>query len=156
MCLPGIFIRDDGGDEGRSIGVTFRLKDHPDVTIFFLDDKASLSDPKMTSKQKNQFVWQWEYPMGKKVKLKGLIPYRSAAMDGREGVATLGEITTFTGDTDYGYLVTVQGDVHAASDTPNLLLLVKRDSHNANGHPPISPEELEKMGESIAASVHRR
>lgn len=93
--------------------------------------------------------------MGTKVKLKGLMPYRSVSLDGRSGIGTFGEITTSTGSTEYAYLVTVQGDAKAATDTPNLLLLVKRDERYAQGHPPISPEELEKIGEEVAASVHR-
>ncbi|MFC6945226.1 T6SS immunity protein Tli4 family protein [Paraburkholderia dipogonis] len=35
VCLPGMFVADNGKDSARQVGVTFRLKNHPDVTIFF-------------------------------------------------------------------------------------------------------------------------
>ncbi|CAK9886221.1 MAG: hypothetical protein XXXJIFNMEKO3_02649 [Candidatus Erwinia impunctatus] len=37
FCLPYGFIVNDGGDKKRNMTVTYRLKDHPDITIFFQD-----------------------------------------------------------------------------------------------------------------------
>ncbi|MCX4140493.1 T6SS immunity protein Tli4 family protein [Paraburkholderia sp. SEWSISQ10-3 4] len=156
VCLPYIFIADDGMDDFRKIGVTMRLKDHPDVTIFFLDTKALPSDPKLTSKQNNEFVWGYEYGIGKRIKLNGLTPYRAVKLDGREGVATSATITRDDDSTDYGYLATVQGDPNAPVDTPDLLLLVERNAKYAKGNPPVSAEELDQIAEGIAASIKRR
>jgi len=157
VCLPFSFVADDGGDEFRRIGVTFRLKDHPDVTVLFLDAKAqSYSyDARMTSRQKNEFVWRDLYQVGKSVKFHG-IPFRPVKFASRKGVASFGTITRSDGSSDYGYLVTVQGDPTAAVDTPNLLLFVEQHTKQANGHSPISAEEFERIAQDIAASVQLR
>lgn len=39
VCLPYVFIQDDG-KRSRSIAATYRLKDHPDVTIWLEDSSA--------------------------------------------------------------------------------------------------------------------
>ncbi|CAE6777652.1 T6SS immunity protein Tli4 family protein [Paraburkholderia haematera] len=156
VCLPDMFIADSGNDSARQIGVTFRLKNHPDVTIFFLDEKALAADPKLTSKQKSEFVWGYEYGIGKRIKLDGPMPYRSVKLDGREGVATSATITRDDDSTDYGYLATVQGDSSAPVDTPNLLLLVERNAKYAKGNAPVSADELDQIAKGIAASIRRR
>jgi hypothetical protein len=156
VCLPDMFVADNGKDSARKVGVTFRLKNHPDVTIFFLDEKALAADPKLTSKQKSEFVWGYEYGIGKRIKLVGAVPYRTVALDGREGVETSAIITRDDGSTDYGYLATVQGDFNAPVDTPNLLLLVERNAKYAKGNAPVTAEELALMAKEIASSIRRR
>ena len=156
VCLPNVFVADKGTDAARQVGVTFRLKNHPDVTIFFLDEKALATDPKLTSRQKSEFVWGYEYGIGKRIKLVGATPYRTATLDGREGVETSAIITRDDDSTDYGYLALVQGDANAPADRPNLLVLVERNAKYAKGNPPVSAEELDLMAKGIAASVRRR
>ncbi|WP_414444659.1 T6SS immunity protein Tli4 family protein [Burkholderia sp. 22PA0106] len=156
VCLPGMFVADNGNDSARKVGVTFRLKSHPDVTIFFLDEKALAEDPKLTSKQKSEFVWGYEYGIGKRIKLVGAAPYRTVELDGREGVETSAIITRDDGSTDYGYLATVQGDFNAPVDTPNLLLLVERNAKYAKGNAPVTADELALIAKDIASSIKRR
>lgn len=156
VCLPDMFVADSGKDSARQVGVTFRLKNHPDVTIFFLDEKALAVDPKLTSKQKTEFVWGYEYGIGKRIRLVGAAPYQTVKLDGREGVETSAIITRDDDSTDYGYLATVQGDSNAPVDTPNLLLLVERNAKYAKGNAPVSAEELDLMAKAIAASIRRR
>lgn len=66
FCMPYGFIAGDSGHEKRNMGVTYRLKEHPDVTIFFQDfgtngeiltDKESMKDA-VTS------MWNSDYLMG--------------------------------------------------------------------------------------------
>ncbi|WP_108506370.1 MULTISPECIES: T6SS immunity protein Tli4 family protein [unclassified Paraburkholderia] len=154
--MPNVFVADKGTDAARQVGVTFRLKNHPDVTISFLDEKALATDPKLTSRQKSEFVWGYEYGIGKRIKLVGATPYRTATLDGREGVETSAIITRDDDSTDYGYLALVQGDANAPADRPNLLVLVERNAKYAKGNPPVSAEELDLMAKGIAASVRRR
>jgi hypothetical protein len=156
VCLPDMFIADNGHDSARQIGATFRLKNHPDVTIFFLDEKALAADPRLTSKQKSEFVWGYEYGIGKRIKLEGTMPYRAVKLDGREGVATSAAITRDDDSTDYGYLATIQGDPSAPIDTPNLLLLVERNAQHPKGNPPVSAQELDQIAKGITASIRRR
>jgi hypothetical protein len=156
VCLPGIFIGDNGKDSARQVGVTYRLTEHPDVTIFFLDEKAVPAAPKLNSKQKTEFVWGYEYGIGKRIKLHGLMPYGSVKLDGREGTETSATITRDDDSTDYGYLAIVRGDPDASVDTPHLLLLVERNAKNANGNVPVSAEELDRIAKGVAASIRRR
>ena len=156
VCLPGLFIGSDGPDALRNIGVTFRLKNHPDVLIFFHDLKVLKDQPKLTSRQKSEFVWTSEFGVGKTVKLHGVFPWQTVKLDGREGVGSFGTITRNDDSTDYGYLVTVQGDLNASTDTPDLLLYVERNASASQGKTPVTADELEKIGEEIAASIRRR
>ncbi|WP_322057168.1 T6SS immunity protein Tli4 family protein [Paraburkholderia sp. J63] len=156
VCLPGLFVKSSQDDKTRIVGTTYRLKMHPDVLIFFLDSKALKNQPKLTSRQKNEFVWTSEFGVGKAVKLHGTFPWRSVKLDGREGVGSFGTITRKDDSTDYGYLVTVQGDPDATTDTPDLLLYVERNGAAANGQTPVTADEIERIGEEVAASVKRR
>ena len=92
----------------------------------------------------------------KRIKLHGIMPYRSVTLDRREGIATSATITRDDDSTDYGYLATVQGDPSATVDTPNPLLLVERNAKYTNGNPPVSAEELDQIAEGIARSIKRR
>lgn len=156
VCLPYAFVADDDRDSNRQVGVTFRLIDHPDVTVFFLDAKAQSTDPKLTARQKNEFVWGYEYGIGKQIKLHGVMPYHSVTLDGRKGIATSATITRDDGATDFGYLATVEGDPNASVDTPDLLLLVERTATNAKDNPPVSAEDINGIGKAISASIKRR
>ncbi|WP_310631929.1 T6SS immunity protein Tli4 family protein [Paraburkholderia sp.] len=156
VCLPGIFVESDQPDYARDVGVTYRLKAHPDVLIFFRDSKALENQPKLTSRQQSEFVWTGGFGVGKKVKLHGVLPWRTVKLDGREGVGSFGTITRDDDSTDFGYLVTVQGDPAAATDTPDLLLYVERNASASQGKPPVTADEIEKIGEEVAASIKRR
>ncbi|MFP3796547.1 T6SS immunity protein Tli4 family protein [Paraburkholderia sp. SIMBA_027] len=156
VCMPGLFVASSQPDDVRNIGVTFRLKAHPDVLIFFHDLKVLKDQPKLTSRQKNEFVWTSEFGVGKAVKLHGVFPWQTVKLDGREGVGTFATITRRNDATDYGYLVTVQGDLNAPTDTPDLLLYVERNAAASQGKTPVTADELEKIGEEVAASIRRR
>ncbi|NYH17876.1 T6SS immunity protein Tli4 family protein [Paraburkholderia bryophila] len=86
VCLPYAFVADNDRDSNRQVGVTFRLIDHPDVTVFLLDANAQPTDPRLTSRQKNEFVWGYDYGIGKEIKLYGVMPYHPVTLDGREQV----------------------------------------------------------------------
>ncbi|WP_310631931.1 T6SS immunity protein Tli4 family protein [Paraburkholderia sp.] len=156
VCLPGLFVEANEPDEVREVGATFRLKAHPDVLIFFRDLKVLRGQPRLTSRQENEFIWTGAFAVGKAVKLHGVFPWRSVKLDGREGVGSFGTITRADNSTDYGYLVTVQGDLDAPTDTPDLLLYVERNASASQGKTPVTADEIEKIGEEIAASIKRR
>ncbi|MBW9102779.1 T6SS immunity protein Tli4 family protein [Paraburkholderia phenoliruptrix] len=154
-CLPGIFVSSTGADDISNIGVTFRLADHPDVTIFLADRSAGdLSS--LTSVQMSELIWTSD-AIGRVIHLHGPLRYRPSMMAGRLGTASFATVTRYDGATDYAYLVTVQGDPKAAVDMPDLELLVQRTAkYAAKGVPPVSGEELERIAKAVAASVKRR
>ncbi|AQH02154.1 hypothetical protein A9R05_24430 [Burkholderia sp. KK1] len=154
MCLPGIFVS-SSQIHRHDIGVTFRLKNHPDVTIFFREITSGfrLSLP---AQKMNEFIWQYS-GLGSTVKLDhDPISFHQTTLAGRKGVSSFGTITRDDGTTDYGYLATVQGDPNAAVDTPDLTLLVQRTAKYAKGNPPVSKDELKQIAKNIAASIKRR
>ncbi|PZW75814.1 hypothetical protein C7399_120115 [Paraburkholderia tropica] len=156
VCLPGLFVKTSQVDKSRIVGSTYRLQSHLDVLIFFRDSKALKDQPKLTARQESEFVWTNEFGVGKAVKLRGASPWRTVKLDGREGVGSFGAITRNDDSTDYGYLVTVQGNPDASTDTPDLLLYVERNASAAEGKAPVTADELEKIGAEIAASIKRR
>ncbi len=157
VCIPYGFIADDG-KPGRDIGVTMRLKDHPEVEIFFEDqtapqpytEGAHLAD----SLHLNMFFLEEQVhgTNGVKVPLPG---YRSVTLGGYPGTASFFEIKRKDGTLDYGYVATVAGDYTAKGDTPRLMLYVIRTASRAKGTP-ISKSELKDMAYKIAASIKRR
>ncbi|WP_027209560.1 T6SS immunity protein Tli4 family protein [Burkholderia sp. WSM2232] len=154
-CLPGIFVSQSRAVNVSNVGVTFRLKEHPDVTIF-LADRSAGDLSKMTSQQRNEFVWTSD-AIGRVIHLHGPLRYRPTMMAGRWGTASFATVTGYDGATDYAYLVTVQGDPNATVDTPDLELLVQRTArYAAKGVPPVSGDELERIAKAVAASVKRR
>lgn len=172
FCLPYGFIAGDSGHEKRNMGVTYRLKDHPDVTIFFQDFgiNGEIPTDKGSVKEAITRMWSSRYLMG--AKKKELLPpkWQNIKMDRREGMTTFvkaiysnvpvydyeGHVSEYLNYTDYGYLAYIRGDKEARNIEPDLLLYVSQDSEQAKGRPPMDKNELKKMAEHIVSSVKRR
>ena len=166
VCLPYIFVKDDGKNP-RHIGMTYRLKAHPDITIWLEDASPIIVGPhmnpeKFTAKGKAAFFWEQHQQILSGI--KSLWPFgmafRDTTMAGQKGVKTFVELTREdpAQTKDYGYLVSVRGDPEARDDKPDLMLYVIQDSINATqrGIKPLGKDEFLKMAETIAASVKRR
>lgn len=162
VCIPYAFIA-DGGSGVREIAVTYRLKAHPDVTIWLEDNTAARVGPgqnpnKFTDIAKTKFFWEQDYQYRKRLESIWPDGSRETRLAGYEGVATLLELTRPDDTIDYGYLAVVRGDPDAKEDTPDLMLYVIRDAKNAKakGIEPIGKEAFIEMAQTIAASVKRR
>jgi len=159
FCIPYGFIAGDSGHEPRNMAVTYRLKNHPDVTIFFQDlgmkPKAGKEDD-MNEKDYVTWLWNWQYQWSA-VSKKLISPkWRTIEMDGRKGVGTFVKSIYKDGSLNYGYVAYVKGDRSARNLTPDLLLYVMQDSRQAKENPPIDKDELEKMAERITTSIRKR
>ena len=161
VCLPYSFIQDDG-QQGRSIAVTYRLKDHPDVTVWLEDTSAqevqSNQNPsKFTPEYKTEFFWKQRYqdPISGRNIANGTGDIK---INNRKGIATFLELTRKDKTIDYGYSVVANGDPDAKEDTPDLMMYVIRDAKNAiaKGKEPIGKDEFLKLAQTIAASVKQR
>lgn len=154
MCIPYGFIPDDG-KAWQKAGVTMRLKDHPDVEIFFKEEPPS-SDPRMNLSARDElaFFWGRRYGAAKEVRLKWP-PYRNVNLDNREGASTFVDIIRKDGSLDFGYAAYVNGDPQAVSDKPNLMLFIIRTASRAKDKP-VSERELKDIAQQIAASIKRR
>lgn len=161
-CFPYSFLADAEGQR-PSIRASMRLREHPEVEIHFEDVRARdwrkdySKAVNLTSAQAHRSFWSGDYAQRHQgVTLKGLFPYRKVLLDGREGVATFGEIKRNDGSIDYGYLAIVKGDFETTEDVPDLLLYVIRTAALAGGKTPVTEDELKDMAEAIAASIKRR
>lgn len=163
VCLPYAFIRDDGTTR-RHIGMTYRLREHPDVTIWLEDANATADGPHvrsetLTARYRAKFFWEQDYKNAKRVASEWTPGYRRTEIDGREAVETFVKLVRYEDNIeDYGYLAVVRGDPDAAEDSPDLMLYVIRDAANATkrGIAPIGRDELLEMARTIAASVRKR
>lgn len=162
LCMPYVFIADEDknkGEKNRDIHVTFRLKAHPDVEIYFMDDSASRPNPNLKGIRdaKKELELFWNQIPAKELQLEGGFNrgFRTVNIAGREGVAMLVNITREYDAVDYGYTAYVKGDHNAVKDTPNLMLYVIRTAANTRGTP-MNKNDFLKLAEQIAASVKRR
>ncbi|EDF8720087.1 hypothetical protein GCB14_20545 [Salmonella enterica] len=172
FCLPYGFIAGDSGQTPHEMGVTYRLIDHPDVTIFFLDfgvNKERRTD-KYSMKDAMTRMWQNSYLMGAYEKELLSPQWQHIEMDGREGMATFvkatynnyptydynGHVKEYNNYIDYGYLAYVRGDKETRNKKPDLLLYISQDSSQAKNKQPMSKDELFDIAEHITRSVTRR
>jgi len=161
FCMPYGFIAGDSGHEPRNMGVTYRLKDHPDVTIFFQDlgmePGAGFQRPENESaKDFVTYLWNRKYQWSSISKELIRPKWRSIKMDGRNGLGTFVKSTFKDGSVDYGYVAYVQGNHKARNLEPDLLLYVMQDSPQVKNQTPMGKDELEKLAEHIVSSVKRR
>jgi Tle cognate immunity protein 4 C-terminal domain len=162
VCLPYSFIRDDGSN-GRSIAMTYRLKGHPDITIFLKDMDAAKAGPaqdprKFTATYETQYFWTYYCSTCRSKSVKRFDIHRHTSLAGQPAIETIADLVRKDGTEDFGYLVVAKGDADAKEDTPDLMLYVMRDADNARakGIKPMPRDEFLKMAREIAASVRRR
>ncbi len=163
LCLHYGFLPDDG-TLWRDIGVTYRLKSHPEIEILFVDRTASQTPvgyKEKSASREVQFFWEDDNPVrGKQVRLlsphlPGLMQFPDVKIAGYTGKSSFVEMTRQNGIVDYGYMAFVKGDSNAKEDKPDLLLYVIRNAERARGTP-LNRNEVEAIANHIAASVRRR
>lgn len=165
VCLPYLFAKDDGRRE-RRVGMTYRLKDHPDITVWLEDSSAATVGPnqdpaKFTAAYRAYFFWNQDYQ--DRNSMRSLLPFEKSfektTLAGQPALKTFIELTRTDDVTkDFGYLVAARGDPDAKEDRPDLMLYVIQDSLNARkrGIEPLGKDAFYKLAETIAASVKRR
>jgi hypothetical protein len=163
VCFPYAFIRDDGKTR-RHIATTYRLGEHPDVTVMLKDTTALEVDPKANpdiydaKAQSDSFWGRYDSAYRKSLQSVWSDPYKRIALGASKGVESFVKIVREDGSEDYGYLVVARGDPLAAEDTPDLMLYVIQNSKNAKakGAAPMSKDAFLELAQTLAASVRRR
>ncbi len=159
VCLPYFFVG-DAGTVDRRVATTYRLKDHPDVTVVMEDASASeiatFQNPdKFTVKSKTNYFWTQLYqsPISRKSLSSDTITFA-----GQKGLETKLKLGREDGSDDFGYSVFTRGDPEATRDTPDLMLVLIRNAADAKakGRNPISEDAFFALAKSIAASVKAR
>jgi hypothetical protein len=161
FCIPYGFIANDSGQEPHNMAVTYRLKEHPDVTIFIQDLGQEPSDGFIRPENESEkdfitYLWERKYQWGSVYKDLISPKWRTIEMDGRKGLGTFAMAEFSDGRVDYGYAAYVRGNHKARNVQPDLLIYVMQYSVQAKDRPPMDKKELEKMAERIVASVKRR
>ncbi|HIB3093698.1 TPA: T6SS immunity protein Tli4 family protein [Escherichia coli] len=173
FCMPYGFIAGDSGHELRNMGVTYRLKNHPDVTIFFQDlgmKPQSGKEDDLNERDYVKWLWNWNYLLSSVSKELISPKWRPIKMDGRDGLGTFvkatyrdvpvydykGHVTNRLNYINYGYVAYVRGNHKARNLEPDLLLYVMQDSRQVKNRPPMGKDDLEKLAEHIVSSVKRR
>jgi len=173
--MPYGFIAGDSGHELRNMGVTYRLKNHPDVTIFFQDlgiePGPGFQRPENESaKDFVTYLWNRKYQWSSVSKELISPKWRPIKMDGRDGLGTFVKATfrdvpvydykdkviDHLNYINYGYVAYVQGNHNARNLEPDLLLYVMQDSSQVKKQPPMDKDDLEKLAEHIVSSIKRR
>ncbi len=160
VCVPHAFIKDDG-EMFRSIGMTYRLIAHPDITVFIEDSSASVYEASYREENaspKNVIDSEWAQMVGATTPMWPLIQKRPVHLAGRRGMASFVSFTRDDKSTDFGYMAVVRGDPDAADDRPDVYMHVLRDQRKAlaKGIEPLDEKAFLKFAESIAASLRHR
>jgi hypothetical protein len=165
VCLPYAFIKDNG-KTNRHIAMTYRIKSHPDITIFLEDSNARSYDNPIRSENaepKNRLTDFWgQYELsatGKQVESIWRFPSaRPVKIAGQNGLASFVKITRKNNSIDYGYLAVVRGDPDAKIDTPDMRFYVIREADHAKakGFEPVAEKDFLEMAQAIAASIKHR
>ena len=159
FCMPYGFIAGDSGHEKHNMAVTYRLKDHPDVTIFFQDlgmKPEAGEEDNLNAKDYVKWLWNWQYQWSSVSKELISPKWRSIEMDGRNGLGTFVKSVFKDGVVNYGYVAYVQGDRNLRNKQPDLLLYVMQHGQLINDQLPMDKDELEKMAEHIVSTIKRR
>lgn len=164
LCLPYVFIP-DSGQEDHAIAMTYRLKEHPDITIN-LRSKSAESDPKEGDNIRPDAVTNdfqtdlyWGAYLANVLDAKSLwhLPAkRPMHLAGRAGLETFLAVVRSKGsEEDYIYHAVARGDPNEPENVPDVRLVVEQNRQSAikRGIQPLTQNELLKLARQIAASV---
>lgn len=171
LCLPYVFIP-DGGQEKHAIAMTYRLKEHPDITINLKSETAA-STPKagdpirrpevVTNEYQSDQYWDnrttassglhsaktlWRFPAKRPMQLAG-----------RSGLETfVAVVRRGATEEDYIYHAVARGNPDTPEAAPDVRLAVEQNRESAikHGITPLTQEEVLKLARQIAASVGLR
>jgi hypothetical protein len=163
LCYPYLFVKDDGQAK-REVAISYRLKDHPDITVVLEDKTAPVRLRNERSQQHSAKVasisfWGRYIQSDEGAESVWRDYYQSTKLAGYRGVHSYVEIKRADGTIDYGYYVAVRGDSEAKEDEPDLTFWVIRNASvaKAKGVQPYGDEKkFLELAQSIAASVKRR
>jgi hypothetical protein len=163
VCMPYIFIRDDGTNH-RRVAMTFRLKEHPDVTVVVDDSNSAASSAGNHNyggglgRQIDDFWIQFEQSGSvTRVESAWKSPSKRPLKFGEtSGMDSFVKITRPGGVIDFGYLALAQ--MQRGQDEQRLQLHIISEASHAKkrGIAPVSESSFLGMAKQIAASIQHR
>jgi hypothetical protein len=164
VCLPYAFIKDDG-TKHRKIAMTFRLTDHPDVTVW-LEDSSRVKEvarPRRNVSEEeyaiDEFWSQYEYS-GTAVSARSIweAPIKRKVTMIADGLASLVQIIREDQTADFGYFAASGIEDRLGGDGFRVRLYVIREAAHARlrGVEPIDERSFIRIAKEIAESIQWR
>jgi hypothetical protein len=159
VCFPYGFIADDG-KAPRSVAVTMRLVDHPDVEVFFKDGSDPYGYTADTNTPEVQLRSFWDgYSRDDLIKIIKMDThyFHDIHIGEQSGKAAIVTITNRNGTTDYGYAAATVADFDRKTSAPSQMIYVIRTASRAiaKGIQPVSKEQIKDIAEQMMASIKR-
>lgn len=169
LCLPYVFIPDNG-QEKHAIAMTYRLKEHPDITVN-LKSKTAEPTPEpegdirpdaVTNDFRTDLYWGAKVTPSRVKSARSIWhapARRSLQLAGRAGQETfLAVVRKNATEEDYIYLAVARGNPDAPETSPDIRFFVEQKRENAikRGITPLTQDEVLKLARQIAASVGQR
>lgn len=168
LCFPYFFaaVEPSGNANRRKISAMYRLKQHPDITIWIEDSDAAVSPTDKLEKvdspreRINEFWTQYENNPGvEKIESEWSLPSgRKVTIGKNGGLASFVRIHRKGGVVDYGYMATAYGDAGKKTEASNVNFFVIRRSENskAKGITPVTAEEFIRLSQDIVSTIKIR
>ena len=168
LCFPYFFVAvgPDGDTNRRKISAMYRLKQHPDITVWIEDSDATVSPTNKLQKADsprnliNEFWTQYENNPGiEKIESEWRLPSgRKVAIGNNDGLASFVRINRKGGVVDYGYMATARGDTGQKRNASDVTFFVIRKSENATlkGVTPVTADEFIKLSQEIVSTIKIR
>lgn len=165
VCMPHLFVQDNGENYGgRLVAVTYRLREHPDVTIMIMDATATTvaehgGAEKYSAVYRSNFFWTQDYQHAKSMSSLLHGGHNVIKLAGRDAIETMVRLVRADNTEDFGYLAVSNGKSGAAVDTPDVMMYVIRNANNARkkGVAPLPKDRFFTIAKGVAASVkHQR
>uniref|UniRef100_Q47J25 Phospholipase D/Transphosphatidylase n=1 Tax=Dechloromonas aromatica (strain RCB) TaxID=159087 RepID=Q47J25_DECAR len=169
LCLPYVFVPDNG-QEKHAIAMTYRLKEHPDITINLKSETAEptpepggdIRPDAVTNDFRTDLYWGAKVTPSRVKSARSIFhapARRSLQLDGRPGQETfLAVVRKNATEEDYIYLAVARGNPDTPEAAPDIRFFVEQERENAikRGIKPLTQDEVLKLARQIAASVGQR
>ncbi len=169
LCLPYVFIPDNG-QEKHAIAMTYRLKEHPDITVNLKSETAEptpepggdIRPDAVTNDFRTDLYWGAKVTPSRVKSARSILhapARRSLQLAGRLGQETfLAVVRKNATEEDYIYLAVARGNPDTPEAAPDIRFFVEQERENAikRGISPLSQDEVLKLARQIAASISAR
>jgi len=160
ICAPYAFVPDDGSVR-RDVAVTYRLKSHPDITIWIDDTEGkggspsgNMSREKQSAEYDNEFFWSQNYQQRKGLQY---VWRGTRIIDGIVGYATEVRLLRNDGTVDFGFYAAAFGDDREPASSSYRMFVI-RDAANAKAKDlePMNHDEFVKLAHAVVGSLKHR
>lgn len=162
LCMPYLFIKTNNF-EHRSIEATYKLLDHPDITVWISESspERNLDRNREKSNQPKNVINSFWSQFSNRKGVKTIEPMlsrkngASISLAGRKGVASFVKIVREGGVEDYGYYASSRGEP-GNEDAPDINIYVMRNSLSSHEEVPVNQEKFMEIVETLQSNLMLR